>query len=85
MQKMQEAMNKADVVICPTRESGNQDAVTNLTGNPVVCVPIGFNKKKLPESITFIGKLYDEATLLEIAKWYQLHSEWVNLHPKKFN
>ncbi|MDR0792361.1 MAG: amidase [Chitinophagaceae bacterium] len=84
MQKMQEIMNKVDVVICPTENSGNQDAVTNLTGNPVVCVPVGFNKKQLPMSITFIGKLYGEAAILEAAKWYQLHSEWANMHPPMF-
>ncbi len=51
--------------------SGNQAAITNLTGHPAISFPTGFNKKNTPTSITLIGKLYDEATILAIAKIYQ--------------
>jgi len=85
MQKVNEVVNQFDAIICPTRGSGNQSAITNLTGNPVVCVPIGFDKRfNLPASITFIGKLYDEGTLLEIAKAYQQATPWSSMHPDMF-
>lgn len=85
MQKMQTAIDNVDLIICPTKSSGNQNAVTNLTGNPVVCVPIGFDKRNgLPMSITLIGKLYDEATILEVAKIYQAATQWKDLHPEMF-
>jgi Asp-tRNA(Asn)/Glu-tRNA(Gln) amidotransferase A subunit family amidase len=45
--------------------------LTNLTGHPAVVVPNGFRENGLPSSITFIGRLYDEATLLAAAKLYQ--------------
>lgn len=85
MQKVNEVMKDIDVLICPTRGSGNQSAITNLTGHPVVCMPTGFDKRfNLPTSITLIGKLYDEATILAAAKAYQQATEWDDVHPPLF-
>jgi len=85
MQKVNEAMKDIDVLICPTRSSGNQGAITNLTGHPVVCMPTGFDKRfNLPTSITLIGKLYDEATILAAAKAYQDATQWDKMHPPMF-
>lgn len=85
MQKVNELMNTIDVLICPTRGSGNQGAITNLTGHPVVCMPTGFDKRfNLPTSITLIGKLYDEATILAAAKAYQDATQWDEIHPPMF-
>jgi Asp-tRNA(Asn)/Glu-tRNA(Gln) amidotransferase A subunit family amidase len=72
------------VVITPTFQ-GNQLSITNLTGNPVVCMPIGFNDRGLPLSITLIGKLYDEASILEAAKAYQDRTNYHKKHPAKFS
>jgi len=47
MKKVNEVVNQYDVIICPSRGDGNQSAITNLTGHPVVCVPDGFNKKQI--------------------------------------
>ena len=60
---MYEFMKNYDVLIVPTF-GGRQLAITNLTGNPVVCMPIGFGNNSGPVSITLIGKLYDEAEYL---------------------
>ena len=85
MMKVNEMMKDIDVLICPTRGSGNQGAITNLTGHPVVCVPTGFDKRfNLPTSITLIGKLYDEATILAAAKAYQDATQWDDMHPPMF-
>ena len=85
MQKVNEVMNNIDVMICPTRGSGNQGAITNLTGHPAVCMPTGFDKiSNLPTSITLIGKLYDEATILSAAKAYQDATQWDDVHPPMF-
>lgn len=83
MQKMEEFMSKYDVVICPTF-TGSQLRITNLTGHPAICMPTGFNKNHLPTSITLVGKLYDEATLLAIAKAYQQATQWDEMHPEMF-
>jgi Asp-tRNA(Asn)/Glu-tRNA(Gln) amidotransferase A subunit family amidase len=82
-QQVQAFMKNYDVVIVPTF-GGNQLSITNLTGNPVVCMPIGFNQRGLPQSITFVGNLYDEASILEAAKAYQDKTEHNKTHPAKF-
>ncbi|TRZ82208.1 MAG: amidase [Sediminibacterium sp.] len=85
MQKVNEVMQQYDVIICPSRGDGNQSAITNLTGNPVVCVPTGFDKKlNLPTGISFVGNLYDEATILSIAEAYQKATNWDETHPVLF-
>jgi len=85
MQKVNEVMQQYDVIICPSRGDGNQSAITNLTGNPVVCVPTGFDKKfNLPTGISFVGNLYDEATILSIAQAYQKATNWEETHPTRF-
>jgi Asp-tRNA(Asn)/Glu-tRNA(Gln) amidotransferase A subunit family amidase len=85
MQKVNEVIQKYDVIICPSRGDGNQSAITNLTGHPVVCLPTGFDKKlNLPTGISFVGNLYDESTLLTIANAYQGATHWNQLHPNLF-
>jgi Asp-tRNA(Asn)/Glu-tRNA(Gln) amidotransferase A subunit family amidase len=85
MQKVNEVINQYDAIICPSRGDGNQTAITNLTGHPVVCVPDGFNKKSnTPTGISFVGKLYDEATILLVAKKYQEQTNWDEMHPVLF-
>ena len=82
-----EAMNgfikNYDVLIVPTF-AGNQLSITNLTGHPVVVFPIGFNERGLPNSITLVGNLYDEATILGAAKAYQDATDFNKRHPGKF-
>lgn len=85
MQKVNEVIQQYDVIICPSRGDGNQSAITNLTGHPVVCVPTGFDKKlNLPTGISFVGNLYDEATILSIAQAYQKATQWNKVHPTLF-
>ena len=76
-------MKDYDVIIVPTY-AGRQLSMTNLTGHPVVCLPVGFTQNGLPNSITFLGNLYDEATILAVAKAYQDVTEWNKKHPEKF-
>lgn len=75
-------MKDYDVLIVPSFTS--QLPITNLTGNPVVTMPTGFNKNGSPVSITLLGKLYDEATILAAAKAYQDKTNFNKQHPYKF-
>ena len=86
MQKVNEVISQYDVIICPSRGvEGNQAAITNLTGHPVVCVPTGFDGKyNLPTGISFVGNLYDEGTILKIADAYQQQTNWNKQHPALF-
>ena len=83
MQKVNEVIKQYDVIICPTWV-GNQGAITNLTGHPAISLPSGFTKKNSPTSITLVGKLYDEGTLLAIAKIFQDATEWNKMRPEFF-
>lgn len=78
-----EFMKNYDVVIVPSF-SGRQLAMTNLTGHPVVVMPVGFSQNGSPQSITLIGNLYDEATILAAAKAYQDKTDFNKKHPDKF-
>ncbi len=83
MQKVNELIGEYDVFICPTW-AGNQLAITNLTGHPAVCFPTGFNKNKMPTSITLVGKLYGEANLLAAVKAFQDATDFNKQHPEMF-
>jgi len=83
MQKVNEVVNQFDVIISPNW-TGNQSAITNLTGHPVICFPTGFSKNNMPTGISLIGKLYDEATIIAVAKKYQDATEWNKMHPEMF-
>lgn len=83
IEKLNDFMQHYDVVIVPSFVD-NQSAITNLTGHPVVVLPIGFTPEGLPNSITLIGNLYDEATILAVAKAYQDATDFNKQHPAKF-
>lgn len=83
IEKVNDFMKQYDVVIVPTFV-GRQLSITNLTGHPVLVMPDGFSNHGTPLSITLIGNLYDEASILELGKAYQDATEWNKKHPEKF-
>lgn len=76
-------MKEWDVVIVPSFV-GNQSAITNLTGHPAVVFPIGLNKAGSPVSLSLIGNLYDEGSILQAAKAFQEKTEHHKKHPPLF-
>lgn len=83
IQQMNEIMKDFDVVVTPSFV-GSQLLITNLTGHPCVVIPNGFNKKGSPTSISFIGSLFDEATILAVAHEYQKITNFDDQHPASF-
>jgi Asp-tRNA(Asn)/Glu-tRNA(Gln) amidotransferase A subunit family amidase len=75
-------ISQYDVLISPNFQN-NFSAITNLTGHPVVVVPNGFKDGK-PTSISFLGNLYDEATILAVAKIFQDTTDVDEKHPDRF-
>lgn len=83
MQKMNEAMEPWDVIITPS--FGNRQlAITNLTGHPALCVPIGFSKQGIPNSITFLSNLFREEELVKLGAYFQSVTEHDEKHPERF-
>jgi Asp-tRNA(Asn)/Glu-tRNA(Gln) amidotransferase A subunit family amidase len=72
--------NTLDLYVAPSLE-GNNLLLTNLTGHPSITVPNGFTKEGLPVSFTFTGKLFDEGTILTVAKKYQDATAFHLKHP----
>jgi len=72
-----------DVIIAPTSRS-RQLQITNLTGHPVITVPTGFDEQGRPTSMTFIGNLYRESTILKMATTYQSLTDYDEKHPPLF-
>lgn len=83
IQDMNKVLEKVDVYISPSFGGGNL-LVTNLTGHPSVVLPNGFTDDMHPTSITFIGDLFDEATVLSVAKAYQDSTNHHKKHPPLF-
>jgi aspartyl-tRNA(Asn)/glutamyl-tRNA(Gln) amidotransferase subunit A len=53
----------------------------NFTGLPAISVPCGFTREGLPIGLQFIGRAFDEVTLLRIAHSYERAHEWNTRHP----
>jgi Asp-tRNA(Asn)/Glu-tRNA(Gln) amidotransferase A subunit family amidase len=70
MQAMAERMKAVDMYV----SSGQDLAITNLTGHPSVVFPMGFRERDgrdRPGSVVLTGRLYDETTLLSVAHAFQ--------------
>ncbi len=80
MKKMDPVIDAYDIIITPP-ETGDQLAITNLTGNPSITLPNGILPNGMPASISFIGKHFGEANLLAFAKAYQEHTGFNLKHP----
>jgi Asp-tRNA(Asn)/Glu-tRNA(Gln) amidotransferase A subunit family amidase len=75
-------MRKLDVDVYLSPSFGGSNLLlTNLTGHPCVVLPNGFDEKGSPTSVTFMGRLFGEATLLAVAKAYQDATEFHLKHP----
>jgi Asp-tRNA(Asn)/Glu-tRNA(Gln) amidotransferase A subunit family amidase len=84
MKKVDPLLSQYDIIIAPP-ETGDQLAITNLTGHPSVTLPVGYRADGGPGSISFIGgRLYGEALLLAFAKAFQDATPYNKQHPKTF-
>jgi Asp-tRNA(Asn)/Glu-tRNA(Gln) amidotransferase A subunit family amidase len=83
MQRIDPFIAQYDIIIAPP-ETGDQLAITNLTGHPSVTLPVGYKPDGTPGSISFIGQLYGEARLLAFAKAFQDATSYNKEHPKGF-
>ncbi|MEN8203946.1 MAG: amidase [Bacteroidota bacterium] len=77
-------LKEFDVVVTPSFQGGNHLLATNLTGHPVVVVPNGFKDSGSPTSISFLGNLFDEGTILAVAAAYQEATDFNRQRPELF-
>jgi len=89
MREMARVMADVDVYVTPFDYSDYtpnpvatlNTSVTNLTGQPCVVVPHGFNEKGLPTSLTFVGRVFGEAAMLAAAHAFQQATDYHLKHP----
>jgi Asp-tRNA(Asn)/Glu-tRNA(Gln) amidotransferase A subunit family amidase len=79
IQQWDELMQTVDVIVAPT--NGAQLTATNLTGHPAVILPSGFRDDGTPVSLTFLGRLFGEESLLRVANAYQKATTHHLKHP----
>jgi Asp-tRNA(Asn)/Glu-tRNA(Gln) amidotransferase A subunit family amidase len=80
IRQLNEIMKKFDVLVVPSLEDDSQ-LLFNLTGHPCIAFPNGFTSKGMPTSITFVGNLYDEGSILSAANQFQLLTNFNKKHP----
>ena len=84
IREIHELFSSYDVILSPSF-GGDQLLMTNLTGHPCVVIPNGFNEEGRPTSFSMLGNLFDEATILALAKVYQEATGWDEQYPPLFN
>ncbi|MFL0556986.1 amidase family protein [Paenibacillus barengoltzii] len=73
---------KLDAIVYPTstqppaligegQSSGNNNRLSPFSGFPAITVPAGFTKDGLPVGIEFLGRAFDEGTLIKLAYSYE--------------
>ena len=72
-------MSRYDAFVTPN--SSGSLTMTNLTGHPALAVPCGFDEDGDPMVIMLTGRLYDEATILDIGWQYEQATDWHNQRP----
>jgi aspartyl-tRNA(Asn)/glutamyl-tRNA(Gln) amidotransferase subunit A len=55
----------------------------NVTGNPVLAMPIGFAKNGLPLGMQIVGRAFDETRMLRIGAAYEAATQWHQAWPKE--
>jgi aspartyl-tRNA(Asn)/glutamyl-tRNA(Gln) amidotransferase subunit A len=61
--------------------TGNITRTFDMTGQPAVSVPCGFNAQGLPIGFMIAGRAFDEATVLRVAHTYQRNTKWTEKRP----
>lgn len=80
MRRIEEELGDLDLVVAEGR-GGHTLALTNLTGHPQVLLPFGVDDKGKPRSVSLIGRLYEEDTLLAVANAIQSATSYHRLRP----
>lgn len=57
------------------------DGISSLCGLPALSVPCGFNDKKLPLGMQFIGRALNDRAVIEAAALFQSHTDWHRMRP----
>jgi len=65
----------------PWRKQPPITAVFNVTGHPAIAQPCGLAANGLPLSVQFVGRAFDEATVLRVGHAYEVAAGWTANRP----
>ncbi len=54
----------------------------NMSGNPTITLPGGFDKDGMPLGFQFVGRPFDERSLIQLGDAYQRETDWHLRHPE---
>ena len=83
IQAMAKLMETVDLYLAPSWQGKNL-LLTNLSGHPCVVLPNGFSEEGTPTSFTINGRLFDEGTIVAVARFFQQHTDFHLKHPAGF-
>ena len=78
---MEAAFPMEDPVLCEKFYPRQARTPFNVTGNPALAVPIGFNEEGLPLSMQVVTPQFDETMAYRIAASFESQTEWTRHHP----
>ena len=94
---VEDALSEVDVLLCASSmdpssriEDASETARTyprqarlpfNVTGHPAIAMRAGFASDGLPVSVQFVGRFFDDATVLRVAAAYERTSAHTGRHP----
>jgi aspartyl-tRNA(Asn)/glutamyl-tRNA(Gln) amidotransferase subunit A len=55
-----------------------QSYAFNVTGHPAISVPVGLSPKGLPLAVQVVGRYFDEARILQVARAIERLTGWEN-------
>jgi Asp-tRNA(Asn)/Glu-tRNA(Gln) amidotransferase A subunit family amidase len=76
--QMNAMLTRVDAFIAPAASASV--TMSNLTGHPAIVLKSGF-LDAMPESVMLTGRLFDEATILRVARAYEQRTPWRDRHP----
>jgi aspartyl-tRNA(Asn)/glutamyl-tRNA(Gln) amidotransferase subunit A len=65
----------------PEVREANVIGPTNVVGVPAISVPSGFGRAGLPTAVSFVGRAFEEHTLVALARAYQHRTDWHRRRP----
>ena len=82
MDRYEDELGDLDVLVVPgVGLAGSALRITNLTGHPQVNIPQGVNAKGESNSISFVGRIYEEDTMLALANVFQQLGDFHKMRP----
>lgn len=97
--EVEAALREADILLCassmdPACRIDDPEAIErtymrqartpfNVTGHPALAMPMGLSRDGLPLSVQFVGRYFDEASVLRVARAFERAARTDSLHPPR--